>query len=178
MARTRVGTESRINRGGNLWMRKRYSARSYSQDTTAIAKPIRPPRKHPSRRDDTHENLRISLGSCNAPAQLSRSNQPRCTGPMQPGKPLDAIPGNAASALRRAVARRHPGAAKGRTPSPCGSPWAPNAIRPAEGIPPAGLIGAKRKAPSASATPCPPAASRCSTLGEGGLNCRVRDGTG
>ena len=35
-----------------------------------------------------------------------------------------------------------------------------------------------RKAPSASATPCPPAASRCSTLGEGGLNCRVRDGTG
>ena len=38
--------------------------------------------------------------------------------------------------------------------------------------------GAKRKAPSASATPCPPAALRCSTLGEGGLNCRVRDGTG
>ena len=37
---------------------------------------------------------------------------------------------------------------------------------------------AKRKAPSASATPCPPAALRCSTLGEGGLNCRVRDGTG
>lgn len=35
-----------------------------------------------------------------------------------------------------------------------------------------------RKAPSASATPCPPAALRCSTLGEGGLNCRVRDGTG
>ena len=39
-------------------------------------------------------------------------------------------------------------------------------------------LGAYRKAPSASATPCPPAASRCSTLGEGGLNCRVRDGTG
>ncbi len=38
--------------------------------------------------------------------------------------------------------------------------------------------GADRKAPSASATPCPPAALRCSTLGEGGLNCRVRDGTG
>ena len=46
---------------------------------------------------------------------------------------------------------------------------------------PAGLRGrsrANRKAPSASATPCPPAAWRCSTLGEGGLNCRVRDGTG
>ena len=42
-----------------------------------------------------------------------------------------------------------------------------------------GACGARiRKAPSASATPCPPAASRCSTLGEGGLNCRVRDGTG
>ena len=46
---------------------------------------------------------------------------------------------------------------------------------------PAGLRGrsrANRKAPSASATPCPPAAWRCSTLGEDGLNCRVRDGTG
>ena len=43
---------------------------------------------------------------------------------------------------------------------------------------PAHAARAYRKAPSASATPCPPAASRCSTLGEGGLNCRVRDGTG
>ena len=58
--------------------------------------------------------------------------------------------------------------------------------RPARGIPPCGPSAlaaratsrAKRKAPSASATPCPPAALRCSTLGEGGLNCRVRDGTG
>ena len=50
--------------------------------------------------------------------------------------------------------------------------------RPAGGGPPAGLSRRYRKAPSASATPCPPAASRCSTLGEGGLNCRVRDGTG
>ena len=53
-----------------------------------------------------------------------------------------------------------------------------DAERPAGGTSPAGLLGADRKAPSASATPCPPAASRCSTLGEGGLNCRVRDGTG
>ena len=29
-----------------------------------------------------------------------------------------------------------------------------------------------------SATPCPPAAWRCSTFGEGGLNCRVRNGIG
>ena len=42
----------------------------------------------------------------------------------------------------------------------------------------AAALRAHRKAPSASATPCPPAALRCSTLGEGGLNCRVRDGTG
>ena len=41
-----------------------------------------------------------------------------------------------------------------------------------------GTAQTHRKAPSASATPCPPAALRCSTLGEGGLNCRVRDGTG
>ena len=68
----------------------------------------------------------------------------------------------------------------------------PNANRPARGRSPCGpsrrvrriqrvssrAARAKRKAPSASATPCPPAALRCSTLGEGGLNCRVRDGTG
>ena len=58
-----------------------------------------------------------------------------------------------------------------------------NAERPAGEPPPRappGACGARiyRKAPSASATPCPPAASRCSTLGDGGLNCRVRDGTG
>ena len=138
-------------------MRKRYSARSYSQDTTAIAKPIRPPRKHPSRRDDTHENLRISLGSCNAPAQLSRSNQPRCTGPMQPGKPLDAIPGNAASALRRAVARRHPGAAKGRRRTQRGSPWVPNARRPARGrFPLRALSAQKEKRPPRARRPALP----------------------
>ena len=80
--------------------------------------------------------------------------------------------------------------------TPIGPPATPlpphNAERPARGDPPAGLSGAcrararrdaaalraHRKAPSASATPCPPAALRCSTLGEGGLNCRVRDGTG
>ena len=45
-------------------------------------------------------------------------------------------------------------------------------------ITPRASPGAYRKAPSANATPCPPAALRCSTLGEGGLNCRVRDGTG
>lgn len=49
---------------------------------------------------------------------------------------------------------------------------------PQGAVPPRASLGAYRKAPSASATPCPPAASRCSTLGEGGLNCRVRDGTG
>ena len=81
--------------------------------------------------------------------------------------------------------------------TPIGPPAKPrppqNAERPAGGTSPAGLsrrmrrtrrmrrpgrAHAYRKAPSASATPCPPAASRCSTLGEGGLNCRVRDGTG
>ena len=34
------------------------------------------------------------------------------------------------------------------------------------------------KAPCASATSWPPAASRCSTLGDGGLNFRVRNGIG
>ena len=49
---------------------------------------------------------------------------------------------------------------------------------PPRALPASAAARAHRKAPSASATPCPPAALRCSTLGEGGLNCRVRDGTG
>ena len=49
---------------------------------------------------------------------------------------------------------------------------------PPRALPASAAARANRKAPSASATPCPPAAWRCSTLGEGGLNCRVRDGTG
>ena len=49
---------------------------------------------------------------------------------------------------------------------------------PPRALPASAAARAHRKAPSASATPCPPAAWRCSTLGEGGLNCRVRDGTG
>ena len=36
----------------------------------------------------------------------------------------------------------------------------------------------KKKAPPASTTSCPPTAWRCSTFGDGGLNCRVRNGTG
>ena len=45
---------------------------------------------------------------------------------------------------------------------------------------PAGLRGRSRakKRPPRARRPALPAAWRCSTLGEGGLNCRVRDGTG
>ena len=73
----------------------------------------------------------------------------------------------------RHAADRHRGRAVGRPRLP----WRASARTPRtqRGTAPE---RAKRKAPSASATPCPPAASRCSTLGEGGLNCRVRDGTG
>ena len=38
--------------------------------------------------------------------------------------------------------------------------------------------GGDGKAPPASGTTCPPAASRRSTFGEVGLNCRVRNGIG
>ena len=92
-------------------------------------------------------------------------------------------------------ARDDPPAVPARPTMPGGGRIRRNADRPAReaatsakrgearrGYPPRappGACGARiRKAPSASATPCPPAASRCSTLGEGGLNCRVRDGTG
>ena len=54
----------------------------------------------------------------------------------------------------------------------------PRGNLPPRALPASAAARAHRKAPSASATPCPPAALRCSTLGEGGLNCRVRDGTG
>ena len=36
----------------------------------------------------------------------------------------------------------------------------------------------REKAPCASEAPYPPAAWRCSTFGDGGLNCRVRNGIG
>ena len=75
----------------------------------------------------------------------SREPSDRAPGPMQPGEPLDAIPGNAASALRRAVARRHPGAAKGRRRTQRGSPWAPNARRPARGRFPLRALSAQQE---------------------------------
>ena len=84
-------------------------------------------------------------------------------------------------------ARDDPPAVPARPTMPGGGRMRRNADRPGrEAATSPGACGARgargariyRKAPSASATPCPPAASRCSTLGEGGLNCRVRDGTG
>ena len=75
-------------------------------------------------------------------------------------------PGNAAQHAKRPAGATSPLRAP---PGACGAP--PRISSRAE-------PRKHRKAPSASATPCPPAALRCSTLGEGGLNCRVRDGTG
>ena len=102
------------------------------------------------------------------------------------GRPSGRAPGTAIGGCHACAAV---GRAPGRGKAPSGVPQ--NAEKPAGGAsPPCGPLpahaahaapGARahiRKAPSASATPCPPAAWRCSTLGEGGLNCRVRDGTG
>ena len=87
----------------------------------------------------------------------SREPSDRAPGPMQPGEPLDAIPGNAASALRRAVARRHPGAAKGRRRTQRGSPWVPNARRPARGrFPLRALSAQKEKRPPRARRPALP----------------------
>lgn len=129
-----------------------------------------------------------AIGGCRACAAVGRAIRERRL--AFGGAPPDNAP-------RRGEAR------KGR--SPCGTcpphdagrgPYAPQrrsartrshdlrkTRRGPQGLSPAGPSRRTRrmrirKAPSASATPCPPAASRCSTLGEGGLNCRVRDGTG
>lgn len=120
------------------------------------------------------------------PSARRRSNRPAGQCPKTRRGPQGTIP------LRYLPAPRcRAGAVCAATP--IGPPAKPrplqNAERPAGAISPRASPGAcaargargahaYRKAPSASATPCPPAASRCSTLGEGGLNCRVRDGTG
>ena len=72
--------------------------------------------------------------------------------------------GRAASAPRRA-----PNKGRGRAPVGAAASAGP-AVPP--GRP------ERRKAPPASGTTCPPAASRRSTFGEVGLNCRVRNGIG
>ena len=124
-------------------------------------------------------------------AARSQARRARAADTPGAGRSAEAGPG----ARKRARARKekprcnpsstpHETAKEGQSPS--------KREKARKGIPPAGLRRvrriprvssragprAKRKAPSASATPCPPAALRCSTLGEGGLNCRVRDGTG
>ena len=119
--------------------------------------------------------------------------------PTQPGlitrSAYSAEPSRRAAPERRTARQGRP---SGRAPAPRSAHIAhappsaepPGRERGPQGEPPLraspGACGARgargtrahRKAPSASATPCPPAALRCSTLGEGGLNCRVRDGTG
>ena len=124
------------------------------------------------------------------------------------GRPSGRAPGTAIGGCRACAAvGRAPGTRKGAFIRPPRRTMPQDAERPARDDPPCGTCsphdagrgpyapqrrsarprshdlckarrGAHRKAPSASATPCPPAAWRCSTLGEGGLNCRVRDGTG
>lgn len=118
--------------------------------------------KHPANISQLHsaERARRAGDSHCGPSGLSRNTlgaYPALTGLVRPRKQADAEAGR-----RRPTEGPLPKTQRG----PQGEP------------PPRASLGADRKAPSASATPCPPAASRCSTLGEGGLNCRVRDGTG
>ena len=67
----------------------------------------------PSCREDSRENLRSPLGSCNARTQLPWQNQARCAGPRRRKKLCDAAAGPAAL-LGRAVPRRPSGAATAR----------------------------------------------------------------
>ena len=198
-------TESQLN---PQFLAKHHGNRQH--DMTASRTP-------PSHREDSHENLRSPLGSCNAHATTlaepssmrwaaTTQEDLRCrrAAPRRPSGaagrrargPQTAARRSCAPCARREAARAGP--PKSRSPAPRRAKARRGAVPPrafsaraARGAPrarpgsggrrPVGgrrPIGAYRKAPSASATPCPPAAWRCSTLGEGGLNCRVRDGTG
>ena len=133
-----------------------------------------PPSAEPPGRGKTPSSDRPA-GQC----PKTRRGPQGTTPPAVPARPT--MPGGGPYAPQRRSARtRSHDLRKTRRgpqggPPPRASPGACGA-RGARGA--RGAHGAYRKAPSASATPCPPAASRCSTLGEGGLNCRVRDGTG
>ena len=180
-------TESQLN---PQFLAKHHGNRQH--DMTASRTP-------PSHREDSHENLRSPLGSCNAHATtLAEPSSMRWAATTQedlrcrraaPRRPSGAPSRDAPRARRRRS--QGPQTAARRSCAPCArreaaragppksrSPAPRRAKGPQGAVPPRASLGAYRKAPSASATPCPPAASRCSTLGEGGLNCRVRDGTG
>ena len=128
---------------------------------------IRPAQAAQPKPAPAHENAQ-GLARKTSLQSLQRSSRDGEGGP-KPIKTREGPQGDTTCGPSRRVRRarpRHPANANGpaRGRSPCG--------------PSARAARATRKAPSASATPCPPAALRCSTLGEGGLNCRVRDGTG
>ena len=79
--------------------------------------------------------------------------------------------------LHRASTTRGAGAAGGAgatTPVKAKAPGRPGGK--GKGRPKAALR--RQEAPCASEAPYPPAAWRCSTFGDGGLNCRVRNGIG
>lgn len=120
-----------------------------------------------------------AIGGCHACAAVGQARERR--GPSTASQAMRRGPFGDARRLtpQRRKTRRGPGPETQRGPQ---GDIPPRASPGACGAPPHISSRAEprkhRKAPSASATPCPPAAFRCSTLGEGGLNCRVRDGTG
>ena len=146
-------TESQLN---PQFLAKHHGNRQH--DMTASRTP-------PSHREDSHENLRSPLGSCNARTQLPWQNQARCAGPRRRKKLCDAAAGNAARALRQAVPRRPSGAATAQPraadrraallrplrPSRGGARRAAQKPKPGPktrkgpqgGGPPAGLLGAR-----------------------------------
>ena len=179
-------TESQLN---PQFLAKHHGNRQH--DMTASRTP-------PSHREDSHENLRSPLGSCNAHATtLAEPSSMRWAATTQedlrcrraaPRRPSGAATAQPRAADRRAALLRP--SRGGARNAARGAATSPKARKGPQGAIPLRALSAlaahaardasraKRKAPSASATPCPPAAWRCSTLGEGGLNCRVRDGTG
>ena len=133
--------------------------------------------KHPANTSQLHsaERARRAGDSHSGPSDLSRNTlgaYPALTGLVRPRKQADAEAGR-----RRSTEGPLPKTQRG----------------PQGNIPPAGPSRRMRRAsahllargtarvekrPPRARRPALPAALRCSTLGEGGLNCRVRDGTG
>ena len=112
-----------------------------------------------------------------APARANAQNRTRFL-PYRPASP-------ARPRARRACASGNKKEGPAVSGGPLGNPWwSLGGSNPwPHGCQPCALPAELRplvhaEAPCMSATPCPPAAWRCSTFGEGGLNCRVRNGIG
>ena len=160
-------------------MRKRYSTRNSSKNTTTTMKPIRLPREHPPAAERTRTKTSAVRLAPATRTQLPWQNQARCAwadatqeAPRRRRQRGECPPARR-SATPPGAAKAQPGAA-GRPPQR--SPWAPNERRPARGIPLRALrrdMRAARRAADrhrgrAVGRPCIPRARAAGAAGQAG----------